>query len=473
MTYHPHRLTYFRSSSSTHEHIRWLVLLLIILGVILFALLSAVPAHGQYFKTVYNFQGACCSTVPWTLTQGRDANLYGAVTAGGIFSQGGSIYRMTPRGDIKVLHNFDTTEIEQPSGALAMGTDGNLYGLSRAGGLYSYGTFFKITPDGTATVLHDFTGQSDGAWPYGGLIRASDGYFYGTAVMPNPVGYTVFKATSDGAITTICNLDLNHSPGSLILGKDGNFYGISGQGRQVYGSVFKVTPKGVMTDLYTFDGIHGAYPAALVAGAGSNFFGVTVGGGSKGDGVVFMITPQGALTVLHSFDRNNTADGYWPVSLTQASDGKFYGATFFGGLLGFGEIFQITTTGKFLVVHHFNKVNGFAPFTLMQHTSGKMYGSTQQGGLYNDGTLFWFDWALKAFVKLETPNGVIGSSVGIIGNNLSTTSNVTFNGVPASFSVEQDGYLVAIVPSGARTGYVQVTTSTGTVTSNTTFTVTR
>lgn len=437
-----------------------------------FVLLIGLPAQAQYFKTLYNIGGPCCGSQSWNLIQGRDTNLYGPIIAGGIFSQGGSVYSLTPSGDLRVLHNFDTSDIQQPNSPLVLGADGNLYGVTRGGGAYGYGTLFKMTPDGTPSVMHYFTGGSDGAWPLGTFIRAADGNFYGTAVILYPLAYSIFKATPDGTVTTLCTLDVNSNyPSSLIQGKDGNFYGTSGLAAQGNGSVFKMTPTGKWTVLFTFDGTHGASPTSLVMGPGTNFFGTAYSGGTHGDGVVFTITPQGVLTVLHNFDHSNPVDGSRPINLILASDGNFYGVTSFGGLLGHGILYRTTRTGQFLALHHFNEVNGSSPTTLMQHTNGKMYGSTSSGGIFHNGVLYWFDWALKPFVTLEAQAGKAGTPVGIIGNGFSSIVSVTFNGVPASYTVAQDGYLTATVPYGATTGYVQVTTASGTATSIGTFKV--
>lgn len=440
---------------------------------ILLLILLALPAHGQYFKTLYNFQGSCCATAAPALTQGRDGNLYSQIESAGLFNPNGSIYQMTPAGSITVLSTFDGIQLEDPSGPLTLASDGNLYGFTRSGAL-GYGTFFRAATDGTTTVLHSFSAGADGAWPFGAPLLAPDGNFYGTAVMLFPTtGYSVFKVTPTGVVTTLITLDVNHLPGSMIVGKDGNFYGISTDGLGVApGTVFKLTRAGTWTDIYTFDGVHGAFPNVLVTGPGNSFFGITGAGGTKGNGVFYSITPQGTLTVIHNFDATNPADGALPVSLLLASDRKFYGTTLSGGLFGKGTIFQITTTGQFLVVNNFNETVGSSPGNLVQHTAGKMYGSTSQGGLYHLGTLFWFDWGLKPFVRLDKQKGVVGSAIGIIGNNFLTASKVTFNGVVAAFTVSQDGYLVATVPSGGTSGFVQVTTSTGTANSSTSFTVT-
>ena len=50
-------------------------------------------------------------------------------------------------------------------------------------GAYGYGSVFKLTPQyggWTYTDLHDFTGGTDGAYPYGGLVLDANGNLYGT-----------------------------------------------------------------------------------------------------------------------------------------------------------------------------------------------------------------------------------------------------------------------------------------------------
>jgi uncharacterized repeat protein (TIGR03803 family) len=429
-------------------------------AVLTFILLHTTPAYAQYFKTLQNLRGTW-----YPLAQGRDGNLYGI---GGMDEALSFIYRLTPAGKVDVLYNFDTNVIQAPRSALTLGSDGDLYGTTGQG-IDGYGTYFKITPSGELTILHSF-GFGEPIWPYGALLRGRDDNFYGMAAVASPVSYIVFRATPSGTVTTVCAFDPSNSPISLIQGRDGNFYGTASQWNQ-NGIVFKLTPAGSMKVLYNFDGVHGSKPGALVQGPSLNYFGAAFSGGTTDGGVLFRITPSGALAVLHNFDRNSPSDGYGPSSFILASDGNFYGTTMYGGMLGYGVIFRMSRTGNYLVLHHFNKVNGSQPSTLMQHTSGKMYGTTQAGGTYKEGVAFQFDWALKSFVTLESTSGVVGSSVGILGNGLSGTLAVQFNGVPASFSVEQDGYLTATVPDGASTGYVQVTTQGGTSVSRDIFSV--
>jgi hypothetical protein len=95
----------------------------------------------------------------------------------------------------------------------------------------------------------------------------------------------------------------------------------------------------------------------------------------------------------------------------------------------------------------------------MQHTSGLFYGSTFCLGSYGHGYVYSLDMGLGPFVALVRPNGVVGSNAQILGQGLTGTSSVTFNGIAAtSFNVVSDTYMTAVVPSGATTGPIVVTT---------------
>src|SRR5438067_13809619 len=82
-----------------------------------------------------------------------------------------SIARAQPHTD--VLHAFLSPGATRPVAPLVLANDGNLYGSTYAGGDVDRGTIFRITPSGTLTLLHSFTGGSDGANPYGALIQAT------------------------------------------------------------------------------------------------------------------------------------------------------------------------------------------------------------------------------------------------------------------------------------------------------------
>ena len=78
---------------------------------------------------------------------------------------------------------------------------------------------------------------------------------------------------------------------------------------------------------------------------------------------------------------------------------------------------------------------------------------------------------LSPFVALVQRAGKVGRTGGILGQGFTGTTAVAINGIPANFKVVSDTYLMAAVPAGATTGYVTVTTPSGTLTSNVPFQV--
>ncbi len=106
----------------------------------------------------------------------------------------------------------------------------------------------------------------------------------------------------------------------------------------------------------------------------------------------------------------------------------------------------------------------------MQATNGLFYGTTYLGGHSGNGTVYSLNMGLGPFVTFVRPNGAVGSTAQILGQGLTGATGVTFNGVAAtSFKVSADTFMTAVVPSGAGTGPVAVTTPGGTLTSNVSF----
>jgi uncharacterized repeat protein (TIGR03803 family) len=207
-------------------------------------------------------------------------------------------------------------------------------------------------PAQTFTTLHSFNG-TDGLSPYGGLVLATNGNFYGTTVRGGTAGEcmhdlgcgTVFKITPSGVLTTLHSFD--NTDGAFpdagpVQATNGNFYGTTNEGgTNGYGTVFKITPSGVLTALHSFDNTDGAFPyGGLVQGTDRNFYGTTYGGGPTNSGTAFKITPRGVLTTLHSFDYTHGANPY--AGLIQATNGRFYGETGVGGANGGGTVFSLS-----------------------------------------------------------------------------------------------------------------------------------
>ncbi len=155
------------------------------------------------------------------------------------------------------------------------------------------------------------------------------------------------------------------------------------------------------------------------------------------------------------------------------SDGNLYGTTSDGGSIGRGSIFEIGARGL-ITLYDFQTLDGQFPSQLTQATDGNFYGTIEIAGFSGAGSLFRLSTGLPPFVKTLQAMGKVGSSVIVFGQGLTGATSVTFNGVAATkFSVVSDTYMTAVVPSGASTGPVVVTTPSGTLKSNVNFRVTQ
>ena len=441
-------------------------------------------AHAQTFTTLHTFDGTDGRYPYAGLMQASGGDLYGTTYGGGI-NGFGTVFRITPSGKLKTLHNFDDTDGAFPYAGLFQAIDGNFYGTTDAGGgIYGFGTVFKITNSGTLlTTLYSFCpldNCTDGASPYsGGLIQGSGARLLGTTRYGGTNGAgAVFEITRNGTPTLLYSFcsqtgctDGEGPYAGLVRATGGDFYGTTSKGGAYgYGTVFRITPSGTLTTLHSFDNTDGANPyAGLIQAGGGDLFGTTQNGGAYGYGTVFKITPSGTLTTLHSFD---LSDGEYPWGgLIQATDGNLYGTTWGAGAYGFGTVFRITPSGKLKTLHNFDITDGANPFgTLLQATDGNLYGTTGSGS-NTDGTIFRLSVGLGPFVALQTTSGPVGAAVKILGTDLTGASSVTFNGTEAVFTVASASEIKATVPTGATKGLVQVVTPSGTLTSNVVYTV--
>ncbi|MGA8153423.1 MAG: choice-of-anchor tandem repeat GloVer-containing protein [Terriglobales bacterium] len=398
------------------------------------------------FTSLVSFDGTNGSNTYYeSLVQGTDGNLYGTTTYGGANEQNcygescGTVFKITPAGTLTTLHKFGFADGGLPEAGLAQTIDGNFYGTAAVGGSSGFGTIFKITPAGRLTTVYEFQNSTDGGNPLGALVRAHNGIFYGTT-------------SYGGGNPCAC------------------------------GTVFKVTSEGTLTTLHTFvgGGTEGNYPeAGLVQGADGNFYGTTAAGGANGYGTVFKITPAGTLTTLHNFDGTDGANPW--AGLLQGTDGKLYGTTTYGGTsgsgcggFGCGTVFKITRAGTLTTLHNFDGTDGGNPLGgLAQATNGTFYGTTSAGSTDNHGTVFSLSIGLGPFAETLPTSGKVEAKVIILGNNLTDTTSVTFNGISATFTVIRSTEITTTVPAGATTGKVDVTTPKGTLKSNVVFRVTR
>jgi uncharacterized repeat protein (TIGR03803 family) len=355
---------------------------------------------------LYTFGGLDGGDPGAALVEGADGNFYGTTQYGGTNGEG-TVFSLSTNGALTTLCSFDGGHGAQPSGPLVQGAGGNFYGTTEAGGAYGYGTVFSLTDAGavrTLDSLNNFQGglstlvsfdSLHGAYPSGALAQGADGNLYGTTSEGGTNGEgTVFSLSTNGALNTLFTFDGVHGSypyGGLVQGSDGNFYGTTEYGgTNDEGTVFMMTPDGTLTNLFSFDGVHGSYPyGGLVQGSDGNFYGTTEYGGTNGEGTVFMITPNGTLATLVSFDNINGAKPYG--ALVEGLDGNFYGTTEYGGSNDQGTVFGLTTNGAVASLFSFGGVNGLSPEGgLVEGVDGNFYGTASYGGLgfngyYNSG----------------------------------------------------------------------------------------
>ncbi len=268
-------------------------------------------------------------------------------------------------------------------------------------------TSLMISPAGTSSaraqvysVLHSFAGGSDGATPYGGLVRDGNGVLYGTTFEGGSSGFcsgqgcgVVYKLGPLGNYKILHTFAGTPSDGGapfaeLIMNKWGSLYGTTNEGgANGSGTVFKVLRNSNEVVLHSFDGTDGAAPyAGLLRDGGGNLYSTTNRGGAFDSGVVFKLSTSDAETVLYSFDN---ADGRFPTSgVIRDRFGNLYGTTNQGGANGNGVVFKLNaSSGKETVLHSFTGGSDgqYPQAGLISDGNGNLYGSAYGGSVGSGG----------------------------------------------------------------------------------------
>ena len=441
---------------------------------------AMVPAQAQTPTVLYSFMNSS-SDAPFpqgNIVQDRDGNMYGV----GGRPNAAAVYKISPAGVESIFFNFPTSWADCNLGGLTLGSDGNFYGVCTVGNpATQQGSIYRLTPAGVFTDLHDF--PASGNYPVLPPIQASDGNFYG--VLNYGGNGSVYKMTPAGVVTTIHTFvspDVQPISG-LFQASDGNFYatitlcGLTGN----RGCVYKLTTGGTYKNIYGFaDPTGSGACAGVIQGKDGKLYGASSFGGANGNGTLYNLTTAGVHTVLHDF--NSVTDGgcggvsnlFTVPSLLQVNDGTFYGANNGGGSGNGGSIFKLTSANVF-TPFLLSNAGGISPYTTpIQNTNGLVYGTTSSGGANGVGNFFSVSTGDAAFVNLEPTqkSGFVGASVGMFGQGFSSASVVKFGGVVATTkTLSGTTYITAVVPAGAHTGTVMVTTGTTTLTSPQTYKV--
>ncbi len=377
----------------------------VVLGLTAIAIASA---QSDSFVVLHDFSGTPDGATPYaTLVRATDGTLYGSTYEGGV-SNRGTVFKIDVAGKATVLYSFTGSQDGgSPWSGLVLDSAGNLYGTTYSGGEYGSGTVFKLDETGAETVLYSFGATpEDGAFPFSGLIVDQEGNFYGTTQLGGTAGLgTVFKLDSTDRETVLYQFagtpDGAYPYGGLVRDQSGNLYGTTLNGGRFKhcssgsgfgcGTVFKLDKSGKETVLHSFGGTvkDGALPyAGLILGSSNTLYGTTNGGGALTDGTVFAIDVTGGEKVLYAFKAGSS--GTHPFAgLVRDSKDNLYGTTFFGGTHN-GTIFKLSPQGDLTVLHTFSgKNDGENPFGgLVRDAAGNLYGSASSGGNKCCGAIF-------------------------------------------------------------------------------------
>jgi uncharacterized repeat protein (TIGR03803 family) len=328
------------------------------------------------------------------LLQGSDGLLYGSTRLGlrTIAFTTGTIYRVGYDGTgYTTLHSFQDYSVVNVNGnpinadgaypetPLIEGSDGYLYGTTRAGGIHGTGVIFRMARDGTEFSLLHYFGpvtsdandnppkNGDGASPIGRLLQVGN-YLYGVASGGGVTGRgTIYRIGIDGAgfevvheFAAISDTSPYGNVGGatplvgLTDGGDGFLYGAASLGGTTgVGTLFSIKLDGLVFEvMHEFDGPGGATPSgALIVGSDSLLYGTTANGGTNSSGTtttlgtIYSFERGGAgFTKLYSF---NGDEGSFPNGpLLQLDATSFVGVTISGGKCGQGTLFHFSTTGE-------------------------------------------------------------------------------------------------------------------------------
>jgi len=280
----------------------------------------------------------------------------------------------------------------------------------------------------TLTVLHAFTGDSDGANPTGaGVTIDRAGNLYGAVSFGGLQGSqcyesltcgTVFKLSRDGSNWIFNLLYSFHGPDGanpdapLVFGADGALYGSTFDGgvgcSYGCGNVFRLQPpltfcasvlcSWTETVLYQFTGqADGSQPdyGALSFDSAGNLYGTTPFKGGQNCGTAFELARNGnqwTFNLLWTFTGYLDGCSSWSgVIFDQA--GNLYGTTTEGGADEYGTVFELSPSGQswsLTALHQFvNSSDGSDSFgNLVFDSSGSLFGSNRFGGPGGEGGIF-------------------------------------------------------------------------------------
>ncbi|MBV8798283.1 MAG: hypothetical protein JO208_00505 [Alphaproteobacteria bacterium] len=384
------------------------------------ALSTATAAQAARTTILHRFNGTDGTNSQTALTLGPDGRFYGTTLAAGQFNRG-TVFAIDPAtGAFTTLHHFASNEGSDPYGQLLLASDGNFYGTTRYGGdpncPSGCGTIYRISPAGDYATLHVMT-ELEGTTLQGGLIEGPGGLLYGTATMGGDLNchgvgascgtvYSFSPKTLQVTVLHKFNFSDGRWPyGRLVLASNGDLYGTTSSGAAgEAGTVYRLKANGKgFKNLVQFANTDaGCQPkAGLIQADNGSLYGMTEDCGNNNSGAIYSVSPRGELSTIHRFNPDGYArDGKNPTAeLLQAPNGKLYGTTRLGGLPvddpnRNGTVFSIKTNGtKYTLLHTFtSSPDGAQPTSgVSLGPDGNLYGDTPVGGVENfpgNGTVY-------------------------------------------------------------------------------------
>lgn len=370
------------------------------------------------------------------LLQSINGLLYGTNSLGGLNNLGVMYsYDITPQNNNIIyskLYSFSGTTMSPgfSEGDLLESSDGNLYGLSVLGGLYNHGTIFKYEiPTNVVTILHNFSGTTDGKYPHGSLLEATDGNLYGLTELGgvNDLG-TIFKYDKTNSATTIVYsfsgtpIDGSTPFGDLIQATNGLLYGLTYSGGVLnLGTIFSydISTNTVQSKYHFSGGTNSGSQAKASLVQASNFllYGTTTKGGPYNAGTIFLYDIAFNVTNIVTYFSTFGSDGKTPKStLIEGSDGLLYGTTHDGGVTysgGYGTLFSLnpTTTTKTTLAAFDGIGTGKYPHgKVLQGSDNLLYILLEQGGLYDRGAIFVYN-TLSEGINIHSFSAITGDGI--------------------------------------------------------------
>ncbi len=330
---------------------------------------------GWNFAPLYGFLGGSDGNSPrGELTIGSNGTLYGTTIIGagaGCYADEGcgTVFSLRPGAHARAsamgqwmetqLYAFTGgTDGYEPSSRPVMDAAGNLYGVTRFGGVYGHGSVYQLTPGVGGwpyQLLYSFTGTHDGKEPISDLVMDSAGNLYGAT---NLGGYAncgaVFQLSPSGSggwtestIYSFRGQEDAGNPLGLTIDRTGNLYGVTTPVGCLQGDcgalqngdvVFMLSPNQGNWTYQVIGNYSGLYNATISMGADGNLYGLTAW-----PGLLFRLSPEGGVwtyTELHHF---NGDDGFWPQGhVVVDAAGNIYGITNQGGNNNYGEVWEVT-----------------------------------------------------------------------------------------------------------------------------------